>query len=159
MVSARNRAFAKPGFEAIVALDFYDGPESGLAIYASGAGLRFDSLADSRSRCFRSYELIPVEGNWKGSVAKLRSVDPRGQASRVIIPREDSDELTKLELDIYAAHANGLYLAIGSPWVEKLNIMPISEAALVEIRRLKRSPEGFRAAHSLVKEFNRTMAV
>lgn len=51
------------GFTVILVFDYYDGPEHGLALYPSGEGVRFSSLGDSKSRLFRAFEFIPIEGN------------------------------------------------------------------------------------------------
>ena len=61
-----------PGFAVVLAFEYYDGPERGLALYPSGHGVRFSSLGDSKSRLFQAFELIPIEGNWWPRIKALQ---------------------------------------------------------------------------------------
>ena len=38
-----SQSASDPGFAVILAFDYYDGPEHGLALYQSGHGVRFSS--------------------------------------------------------------------------------------------------------------------
>lgn len=61
------------GFHTVIMLDFYDGPESGLIVYPSGAAMRFFPLAESRIVILRAYEFVPLGGNWMPDVLTIRA--------------------------------------------------------------------------------------
>ncbi len=138
-------------FEVIVAFSYYDGPENGLALHPSGDGVRFSSLGDSKSRFFRAFELIPIEGTWWPQVRALQKgvdIDP---AHKILVPSALSDELTQLESDVLKAPSNGQFIGVGSPNFEKIMMCAVTEDELRELRGSSRSPAGFYSAHQLVK--------
>ena len=139
-----------PGFATIVAFDYYDGPEHGLALDASGSGVRFASLGDSTSRLFRAFELIPIEGNWWPQVKALQRREGADPASRMLLPSE-VDTLTELESRVLQASALGQFVCVGSPDLVKISICPVTHKELETLRKLGCSPAGFEFAHRLVK--------
>lgn len=140
-----------PGFAVIVAFDYYDGPERGVALYSSGEGVRFSSLGDSRSRLFRAFELIPISGNWWEEVKALQQDAGTDTSQRVVVPAAASDVLTRLERDVFSAPATGLYVGVGSPNFELVYVSAVTEDQLDGLRQLGCSPAGFQSAHRLVK--------
>ena len=52
-----------PGFDVVVAFDYYDGPEKGVAIFSNGGAVKFESIGESKSGCFRAFYLAPLEGD------------------------------------------------------------------------------------------------
>jgi hypothetical protein len=141
-----------PGFEVIVAFDYYDGPEHGLALYPSGEGVRFSSLGDSKSRFFRAFELIPIKGTWWPQIKSLQQAAGIDPPRRILVPSEPSDELGQLENDVLQAPAAiGQFVGVGSPDLEKLSICAVSQKQLETLRELGCSPAGFQLAHQLVK--------
>jgi hypothetical protein len=139
------------GFAVIVAFDFYDGPERGLALYPSGDGVRFSSLGDSKSRLFRAFELIPIEGSWWPAVEVLQEADHSHSAHRLLWPEKSSEAVTHLESDVLAAPATGFYIAVGSPYLEEIYLSSVTEEQLDTVRQLGCSPAGFALAHRIVK--------
>lgn len=141
-----------PGFVLIIAFDYYDGPERGLALYPSGEGVRFTSLGDSRSRLFRSFELTAIEGNWWSQARALPEAATEEQPGRVLVPSKASEMLALLDHNILDASPTGYYVGIGSPSFEWLSVSSVNEDQLTMLRQLCCSPVGFRAVHQIVKE-------
>lgn len=96
-----------PGFAVIVAFDYCDGPEHGLALYPSGDGVRFSSLGDSKSRFFRAFELTPIEGAWWPQVRALQRAAGIVPPRRILLPSEATDESSQLESNVIQAPAIG----------------------------------------------------
>lgn len=140
-----------PGFEVIVAFDYYDGPEHGLALYPSGDGVRFSSLGDSKSRFFRAFELIAIKGTWWPQVRALQRAACIDPPPRILFPSEANDELSQLESDVLQAPAIGQFVGVGSPYFERVSICAVTQEQLDALRELGCSPAGFQMAHQLVK--------
>ena len=140
-----------PGFEVIVAFDYYDGPEHGLALYPSGDGVRFSSLGDSKSRFFRAFELIPIKGTWWPQVKALQQAAGIDPSRRILVPSEASDGLGQLENDVRQAPAIRQFVGVGSPNLERVSICAVTQEQLEALRELGCSPAGFQLAHQLVK--------
>ena len=140
-----------PGFAVILAFEYYDGPERGLALYPSGDGVRFSSLGDSKSRLFRAFELTPIRGDWWPSVKALQQAAGIDPPRRVLVPAEATDVLTRLESDVLDAQATGFYVGVGSPNFEQISVSAVTEEQLSALRQLGCSPAGFQSAHRLVK--------
>jgi hypothetical protein len=140
-----------PGFAVILAFDYYDGPEHGLALYPSGDGVRFSSLGDSKSRLFRAFELVPIEGNWWPQIKALQQAAGVDPPRRILLPSEASDALGELENDVLKASAAGQFVGVGSPDLEKISISAVTQEQLDDLRKLGCSPAGFELAHRLVK--------
>jgi hypothetical protein len=141
-----------PGFEVIVAFDYHDGPEHGLALYASGDGVRFSSLGDSKSRFFRAFEVILIEGIWWPQVKALQQAAAIDPPRRILVPSEASDELGQLESDVLQAPVIGQFVGVGSPDLERISLCAVTQEQLEALRELGCSPAGFQMAHRLVKE-------
>jgi hypothetical protein len=140
-----------PGFAVVVAFDYYDGPERGLALCPSGEGVRFASVGDSNSRLFRAFELVPIRGNWWAEVKALQRAAGIDPPRRVLVPAESSDLLEQLEKGVIAAPGTGQYVGVGTPDLEQLSVSAVSKEQLDALREIGCSPEGFRSAHQLVK--------
>jgi hypothetical protein len=140
-----------PGFDVIVAFDFYDGPERGLALYPSGDGVRFTSLGDSKSRLFRAFALVPIEGNWRRAVDTVRTTIDHVYTQRLLLPTRSSDAAAQLEEEVFAATTAGLYIAVGSPYLEEILLRPVTQEQFDDMRPVRFSSEGFERAHRVVK--------
>lgn len=140
-----------PGFEVIVAFDYYDGLEQGLALYPSGDGVRFSSLGDSKSRFFRAFELVPINGTWWPQVKALQQAARIEPPRRILVPSEASDELGQLESDVFQASAIGQFVGVGSTDFERVSICAVIQEQLEALRELGCSPAGFKLAHQMVK--------
>lgn len=140
-----------PGFALLVAFEYYDGPERGVALYSSDEGVRFSSLGDSRSRLFRAFELIPIGGNWWSKVKALQQAGGVGPSARVLVPADTGDTLTRLKSDVFSAPATGLYVGVGSANFERVYVSAVTEEQLADLRQLGCSPAGFQSAHRLIK--------
>jgi len=149
---SQRTAAGDPGFERILAFEFYDGPERGLALYPSGCGARFSSLGDSASRLLRAFEIVSIEGSWRVRLEALQSAADAASPRRVLLPTESSDALAQLERDIASAPRMDFFVGVGSSYFEKMSIVPVNEEQLINLRQVGASPEGFRAAHRLIKK-------
>lgn len=146
--SARSHA---TGFERVVAFDYYDGPERGLAIFASGYGVRFSSIADSPSKLFRAFLLEAIGGDWLERIRSLPEYVAAPPTALVILPRRQSKVLTKLEQDVFASRTINSYVAVGASHLDRLSLAPVSKSELIDIQALGGSPAAFRAAHRVIK--------
>jgi len=144
-------AAADPGFDVIVAFDYYDGPEHGLALYPSGDGVRFSSVGDSRSRFFRAFELTPIEGAWWPQVKALQQAAGIDPPRRILVPSEATEELSRLESDVLQAPAIGHFIGVGSPDLERISVCNVTREQLGALLELGCSHAGFQMAHQLVK--------
>lgn len=142
-----------PGFSVIFAFDYYDGPEHGVALYPSGTAVRFTSLGDSKSRLFRAFELIPIDGNWWPQIKALQNLEGSPPPARVVLPATASSALTELENRVLQANVIGQFVGVGSPDFERMSVCPVTDDQLEGLRKLGCSPAGFELAHRLVKSW------
>lgn len=141
-----------PDFALIIAFDFYDGPERGLAIFPSGEGVRFSSLGDSPSRLFRSFLLTTIEGRWWGSAKSVPEVGAMDPAKKVIVPGNQSAPLSEIEGNVCSAQSVNHYIGVGDPYLKWLKIAQVSEQdAAIALRERYEEPGGFQCAHRIVK--------
>ena len=140
-----------PGFSHVIAFDFYDGAESGLAIYECGAGVRFASLGDSRSGLHRAFELCGITGNWRAAVETVLGMGASTHPSRFFLP-PTSEHILNLQNDVSDAACAGYFVGVGSPYLETLKVARVSEKELVELRGQQSSIAAFDGAHKIVKE-------
>jgi hypothetical protein len=152
---ARARSASDPKFAVIVAFDYYDGPEHGLALYHSGHGVRFSSLGDSRSRLFRAFKFIAIDGVWWQQISGLRQAEKPDLMRRIVLPSKESENLTDFESAAQQARALGQFVGVGSPDLKKLLVSPVTEHELKDLRNLGCSQAGFDLAHRFVKDRRR----
>jgi len=153
MAFANTRGKEKnPGFISIVAFDYYDGPEQGLAIYPSGAGVRFSSLGDSRSRLFRAFSFVAIDGDWLKRSKDLQELSVEHSSQRIFLPMEESKLFDVFEQDVSCAAERGYYVGVGSPTLDCLSIATISNEALEAIRKSHNSVDSFHNVHQLIKD-------
>lgn len=139
-----------PKFALIVAFDYYDGPESGLAVSTTGAGVRFSSVGDSKYRFQRGFEMEAIEGDWWPPVRELVLEEGESEPRRVFAPRP-SQILAKLEERVAQATVTEHFVAVGSPDLLRLTIVSATDAEITELRERSRSGDGFRFAKALVR--------
>lgn len=137
-------------FEVVIAFEYYDGPESGLAVYTSGQGVRFSSVGDSESRLQRGFEMEAIEGDWWPPVRELIRQEGVSKPRRMIVPGP-SEALMRLKDSVAKAVAKGQFVAVGTPDLLRLSIVPAKEADVAHLRELGGSVGGFRIANGLVK--------
>jgi hypothetical protein len=142
------------GFDIIIAFDFYDGPESGLAILKSGDGFRFHSIGESKSRMHRAFWLVPIEGNWTEIVNKLPKTST-SQSHRVIVPSISSDIIDQITARTLSSPGDGSFVGVGSPYLDKLTIAPADERILVDIKSELNSSAAFNKIHAIIKLYRR----
>lgn len=140
-----------PGFELIIAFDYYDGPERGLALLSCGAGVRFSTLGDSRSRLFRSFELTPIEGTWWAQAQLVPEVAAAPHSRPIVLPSSTSKALCELERQVFSAPAAGHYVGVGGAHFEWLAVSSIGKDELQALRQLGGSPAGFQSVHQFLK--------
>ena len=152
---ARARSASDPKFAVIVAFDYCDGPEHGLALYHSGHGVRFSSLGESRSRLSRAFEFIAIEGDWWPRINALRQAEGLNSLRPIVLPSKESETLTDLESAVQGAHALEQFVGVGSPDLKKMLVSPVTEHELEDLRKQGCSQAGFDLAHRLVKDRRR----
>lgn len=150
-LSSEHGSKHDPGFALIVAFDYYDGPERGLALYPSGEGVKFSSVGDSKSRLFRAFELTVIKGNWWPQVRELPEYHGITPSVQVLVAIESSEALMMLEQNVMHAAEVGRYLGIGPSSLEWLMVGSFPEEQLGTIRQLSGSVEGFRLVHQILK--------
>lgn len=146
-----NASTQNPGFSAIVSFDYYDGPESGLAIYPQGNGVRFFSLGDSRSRFFRAFELTSIDGFWWPRIQALQAMTGIEPSRRILSPAEESELFCELKEDVLRANSKGHYVAVGTPDFERITVSPVSPLELKILRETKEAEKSFKLTHNLIK--------
>lgn len=141
-------------FRFILTIDFYDGPESGLAILSSGEALRFRAIADSHSRLNRAYEFAYLVGSWASRV-ELR-VGPE-------LFRDSTFELwfsgaggDSLEHDMLHQDAAFDFVGVATTWLKKLIVAPASRGTIESFQAITCEADCFRAVHRYVKEAMRS---
>ena len=150
-LAARNSRFCDPGFKLIIAFDFYDGAECGLAIFPDGQGVRFRSLGDSRSRTLRAFELAAIKGSWWPVACSALEAAGVNEPTRFWLPSVESAQLTALIKQSGDAVATGYFVGAGDPYLERLSI---AVATADELRRLRDTGEilsAYDAAHEHIK--------
>ena len=149
-----NRMADKMNFEVVVAFDYYDGPESGLAISSSGEGIRFNSVGDSKSRFLRGFELEAIAGDWWPPVRELIRHEGGIASRRVFAP---GPSLILEDLCNSVARAEGLeyFVAVGTPDFTRLSVVAATGTEITRLRELAQSGSGFRFVNDLVRGRNR----
>ena len=137
-------------FEVVIAFDYYDGPESGLAISTSGVGVRFSSVGDSASRLQRGFELEAIKGDWWPLIKDLIQQEGLSAPRRIIVPGP-SETLTRLMDSVATEAATGQYVAVGGPDLSRLSIVALKEPELAQLRQAANSKDGFQLANSLIR--------
>lgn len=141
-----------PNFVSVVAFSYCDGPEQGLALFASGQGVRFTTLGDSNSRMFRAFELTAIAGDWWESVKHVSKLEERSSSSRVFVPGKVSEALNLLMQEVQRAPAIAQYIAVGKPDLSRVLVTPVAAAQLRQLREVESPTDAFDLAHRLVKE-------
>lgn len=139
-----------PNFEVVIAFDYYDGPESGLALYASGEGIRFSSVGDSESRLRRGFEMDAIEGDWWPPIRELIRQAGVSEPRRVIVPGP-SETLMRLRENVTRAVVKRQFVGVGAPDLSRMSGVPVREAELSKLRELGCSTAGFKFANGLVR--------
>jgi len=136
-------------FQVVIAFDYYDGPESGLAIDAAGKGIRFSSLGDSESRTERAFEMESIDGDWTTWIDALLQLEDPSKSQRVIVPGI-SAPLTQLRERVSSAVVTKQFVAVGTPDLKRLHIVPITAIQSGNLRKLGCSSAGFQMASQMV---------
>ncbi len=145
-------------FTRLVTLSFYDGPEDGFATSATGTGFRFASLCDSKSGCYRAFEIQKLSGEWGGLIRRLLAANNDDPTSKLIWPSPEG-ELDALKLAISSAPIVDQFLAIGDHYLKRLLICRVTEPELGQIRALGYTPAAFRAVHRWLKKTEKLRAL
>ena len=149
---ARIAGRHRPQFDLVIAFDFYDGPENGLALYGSGHAVRFASLGESRSRMFRAYALEALDGNdWWRMAWNLPDLAGTPEFRGLCLPSTSSEALSILERHTQSAPVSAYFVAAGDSWMQCLGVRAVQERDLHEVRELN-DLDRFRRVHRLVKE-------
>jgi len=135
-----------PGFALVIAFSYYDGPESGLAIYPNGDGVRFITLSDSRSGLYRSFKLELLSGNWWPKIQCVQELKEHDLSIRIAVLSEQSKEAEILESEIFSASNKGCYLSVGPPNFDWLAAFEANEDYVEKANSL-----GFEFVHKMLK--------
>ena len=135
-----------PGFALVVAFGYYDGVESGLAIYPNGNGVRFVTLGDSKSRMYRSFRLELLSGDWWPEVQNVKELKEHDSDVRIAVLSEQSKDADAFEQKVLSAPMRDCYLSVGSPnfdWVAAFH------ASIKDIQDANEL--GFKFVHKVLK--------
>lgn len=130
-------------FQHVVAFQFYDGAETGIAVYESGEAIRFSSLGDSESRRLRAYGLSLVEGHWTQRVCEVFEMEKKSCSERFLLLSQDHDSSLALERDLANARSIAVYVGIGTPYLEALEAASVTLAELSACQRLADAATAF----------------
>lgn len=147
---ARETAEQDTGFRLVVAFEYYDGPERGVAILGSGEAVRFESLGDSDSRFQRAFVLAAISGVWDNAITKLPGLQSRANTSRVVVPN-GSVALDDLIDQLLACPSIADFAAVGDPNLHRLQVRKVSKEQLRRLRECD-SQERFRATLRVVTD-------
>lgn len=148
-------AFKRPvlsGFSAVVAFDYYDGPESGLAVYPTGEGVRFKSLGSSETDTGRAFVLWPIAGRWDARVERLRNETDRNPTALVLVPSA-SVELERLQADVEAAEALDRFIARSPAGITRLKVARVTDEQYRALMALEDGPAGYELASQLIENY------
>lgn len=151
-----NLSTAAPGeffrthFKRVIVFGYDDGPASGLAIYASGKGVRFFTVGDSQTRMERAFVISHIRGEWSEAVEELSRFAIMSDA-RILVPRGDSVALRQLERRVDSAEALDEYVGFGPPDMERLMVAPLAPKSKAELIRLRDTLSGFELAERLAR--------
>lgn len=143
--------FIDPNFSRVVAFEYYDGPERGIALYPDGEGVRFVSLGDSPTRYFRAYELAVVGTGWFEQIKKTIGCESIEPSCRVWVPPA-SELLTALDHSVTSAVATSFYVGVGSPHLDGLIVTGVSSDQVKAIRSIVDSREAYHSVHKIIKK-------
>jgi hypothetical protein len=139
-------------FEVIVGFDFYEGVETGMAVYPSGQALWITSLGDSHSRRFRAFELAEIEGSWLATLESLRGSGPKDDKVFVGKSGRDMAKLNQLRRETENARRTKLWVFAGSPYLVRGRTAKIDPANLRALQQHNGSPEGFSATLRFIQD-------
>jgi hypothetical protein len=137
-------------FDLVVALDFYDGPESGFAFHSSGEGLRFSVVAESKVQLFRAFTFTLLYGNWTEMIAEVVDTSLVPATSRLVFASETDDGISALVASVREAKEQSYYVGVGSAYLDSLAITSISKADLDNLMGSKHYGD-YAAIHRYIK--------
>lgn len=146
-----RKAPCDQGLSLVIAFDYYDGPERGLALWQGSRGVRFSSLGDSRSRCFRAFELALIAGQWNSKAEALIGRELCDSVHRVWVPSEEGEVLERLDADVTSAEALEYFVGVGLPNLNQLAVISLDLELLQSLRNLNGSPAAFQKVHQMIK--------
>ena len=135
-----------PGFALVIAFSYYDGVESGLAIYPNGNGVRFATLGDSISRMHRSFRLEFLSGDWWPEIQSVKELREHDSDIRVAVLSEQSKNADALEQKVLSAPMSDCYLSVGSPNFDWIAAFHASKRDIQGANEL-----GFKFVHKALK--------
>jgi hypothetical protein len=130
-------------FEAVIAFEFYDGAETGVALLASGFAVKFSSLGDSESRLKRAFEFSIIKGDWKKQIDLVRSNEPKSTSTKFWLPSKQTAHLTALEAELDNAQVIATYVGIGSPYLENVETKLALPSDLKLLREVSKNGSAF----------------
>lgn len=142
-----------PGFGQILAFDFYDGPEHGLAVFPSGEGLRFSVIGESRSRLFRAFSCSLLEGDWGARIVEAYG-ESEDASKPFVMHGGVTQKALQLEQDAQAADAVKQYIAVGRPYLDMISAMGVSHTELEQMKLLI-GHDAFLTVHSAIKRYRK----
>lgn len=144
-----------PGFTRILAFEFYDGPEFGLAVFSSGEALRFSVLGESQSRLFRAFDCALLTGNWREKILGVYC-EPIDSGAPVIRAGEATDKALQLEREVRDAIAIKHYVAVGCSYLGMLSALEVSRDESEKIRNLG-GDKAFATVHCKIKNYRKRL--
>jgi hypothetical protein len=103
-------------FAVVVAFEYYDGPESGIALLETGQALRFKLIADSKSQLFRAFLIEILDGHeWRCRIPIAHTT-----STRVVWLCDDSETTRNIKTEFQQALGVSKFIGIGDRNLECL---------------------------------------
>lgn len=134
-------------FDLLLALDFYDGPETGFAFYSSGECLRFSVVAEARYPILRAFALDLLDGNWAQMVEVVTDTLPPN--SQMVFASE-AEETASLLRSVSEAIDLSHYIGVGGAYLDGLAVIAVSKMELDHFKT-SRTAESYYEIHRRIK--------
>jgi hypothetical protein len=121
-------------FDLVVARDFYDGPESGVAFYCTGEALTFSVVGESEPPMFRAFVFTLLNGNWAQLVKEVMDTSPRPTGSWMVFDSETDPAIAELMTSVSQSTEQCYYFGIGTGYFDELDLKVVSKGELDDLK-------------------------
>jgi hypothetical protein len=143
-------------FDLLLAIDFYDGPETGFAFYSSGECLRFSVVAEAKHPILRAFAFDLLDGNWAQMVKNVTDTSPPN--SWMVFASETDDARSALLRSVSEATELSHYIGVGGAYLDGLAVMAISKMELDYFKASKHEKDYYEI-HRRIKKLEETNGI
>ena len=122
-------------FDLLLAIGFYDGPETGFAFYSSGECLRFSVIAEAKHPILRAFAFDFLDGNWARLVKSVADTSPPN--SSMVFASEADEARSALLRSVSEATELSYYIGVGGAYLDGLAMIAISKMELDDFKTSK----------------------